>query len=1704
MNTKSLGWFQLPLLLAGLVLGASRAVAQPGGASYTNTILPGFNLIANQLDRGANTLHDVLPDVPPGSQLLKWNPVNGTFHTDLFDDLALLWVDQGSGAASTTTLSPGEAAFLLNPGAAYPLVFTGMPHTPGGYPTLAREQLHYRSRMTNGPGNWENIVGAPPEEGALLLRWNAVVQSHETNRFAGGAWQPSPPLIHVGEGVVIRLPAGPPTIVSAPQDLIVTPGATATFTVIATGGPLTYRWFFNGAPILGGTNDTLTITNVHSRDAGPYTVEVRNAAGAVLSTPALLTISFPSSVLVSLNPAGLLGVVGTDGGERIQVRYDPMNPAQVQVVQVDGGGVPAIQSFPLSAIHGVDVDLGPGDDQLVIGIVFGPGWKVDLDSGLDAGTGMLIADERGLPVPKHSDGIVNFPLLSAAFAPVLNLGPALSNLLAQAESLRAQGNGILLGGLDLAHLANTNLVNVATGLVQQATNSLYPAVAAALAEAARLIDVANGYVAQAQAIVPPNIESLDASNLVNMITALEDQAEVYLDLPFPLSPADQAALDALLAAIHSQLAAHQSNVAAFMGRIEPDFHAPLLALEAGVGQQVAAPGEFLASVTAASLEMQLEAFHAQVQLLMAEAEGRVQSRADLLNAAARSLEAAAASLESNAASLEAGVEAFFASVPGAPGGGFAPAGGITGVNCTPATLTILSGGGLLIGTPAADLMTLTGTGGIAAGLGDNDRINGTSGTDLLLGLNGDDAIYGGAGIDFILGNNGNDCLQGEDDIDFILGGNGNDEITGGNDIDFLLGLGGDDIIEGNAGYDLVLGGAGDDMIFGGDDSDILLGDGLNAGGNDYIEGNGGTSVTILSQTYIIGNLILGQPGDDTCKGGDGIDVIFGFDGIDTLEGGDNIDLMWGGDGNDNMDGGGGGVLVVINNVTVRFGNLMFGGDGVDTMTAGADLDIQFGNDGGDMMSGANGTHALVALVNDLYFGGSGADTILGSRIGADMIFGGADADDAEGDDGNILAAPFFDFIFGMDGNDTLRGGHGLDFVFGGDGDDVIQGGDGLLDTLAGMNGMDVIDGNDGSDFVLGGPDDDVINGGDGLDACFGGQGSDLVNGNDGPDFVSGDAGDDTVNGGAGLLDLCFGMVGSDMVNGNDGIDFVFGDAGDDQCNGNDGLDLVFGDGFNASGNDIVHGNAGVDFCFGGSGQDCVFGDADPDFCDGGDDDDLVDGGAGLDLCFGNTGRDEVRGGTGPDIVSGNDGDDEVYGEDGLDVISGNDGNDKLIGGQGWDVMVGGNGNDLLMGDAGVDTMHGDGLFCTDSGDDFIYGGADRDFVFGGDGNDVIWGEGGRDILYGDCLIGGGGNDCLEGGDDNDWIFCGDGSDLAWGRNGKDRIFGGSGDDDLDGGPANDYVNGGTGSDDLYGGGGVNVLLNGTVQTGDLAGGCPHPACSEICGRKWKDLNANGALDVGEPWLLGVTIYLDLNCNGILDAGEPSMVTGPDNPATLKEDESGYCFKGLLPGTYCVREIVPPGSTQSYPAGGASHIVGLGVFSKAGGIDFGNKMCTNTQPLNLIAIIAKCGMNKILLSFSAPLDPATAANPANYSIAPLQTVVSATLVNPQTVCLMTSGTFTAGSFYELEICNVKDVCNNPLVTRNHPVAGCVLASFQCANSKLIYMVPDGNGGLNIIWDVTEDVLECSTDLLNWTVVPNASSPYNVLPNNGMKFYRVRKI
>jgi hypothetical protein len=77
--------------------------------------------------------------------------------------------------------------------------------------------------------------------------------------------------------------------------------------------------------------------------------------------------------------------------------------------------------------------------------------------------------------------------------------------------------------------------------------------------------------------------------------------------------------------------------------------------------------------------------------------------------------------------------------------------------------------------------------------------------------------------------------------------------------------------------------------------------------------------------------------------------------------------------------------------------------------------------------------------------------------------------------------------------------------------------------------------------------------------------------------------------------------------------------------------------------------------------------------------------------------------------------------------------------------------------------------------------------------------------------------------------------------------------------------------------------------------------SNITGCKFEDFNVNGYRDGNEPAISGVTVYLDTNNNGALDAGEASTTTNQFGT---------FAFNNLAPGTYNLREVVPPGFFQT--------------------------------------------------------------------------------------------------------------------------------------------------------------------------------------------------
>lgn len=94
----------------------------------------------------------------------------------------------------------------------------------------------------------------------------------------------------------------PPTITTQPIDQVETVGSTTVLFVVADGLPsLTYQWLKNGAAIPGANDFVFRLGSVAISDAGNYSVLVSNASGAVVSNPAVLSVTPVPSRLINLS-----------------------------------------------------------------------------------------------------------------------------------------------------------------------------------------------------------------------------------------------------------------------------------------------------------------------------------------------------------------------------------------------------------------------------------------------------------------------------------------------------------------------------------------------------------------------------------------------------------------------------------------------------------------------------------------------------------------------------------------------------------------------------------------------------------------------------------------------------------------------------------------------------------------------------------------------------------------------------------------------------------------------------------------------------------------------------------------------------------------------------------------------------------------------------------------------------------------------------------------------------------------------------------------------------------------------------------------------------------------------------------------------------------------------------------------------------------
>lgn len=269
------------------------------------------------------------------------------------------------------------------------------------------------------------------------------------------------------------------------------------------------------------------------------------------------------------------------------------------------------------------------------------------------------------------------------------------------------------------------------------------------------------------------------------------------------------------------------------------------------------------------------------------------------------------------------------------------------------------------------------------------------------------------------------------------------------------------------------------------------------------------------------------------------------------------------------------------------GDFLIGDENANAITAIDSDQTLLGMAGADTLDDANLAAALQGgLGDDLYFVGNIATTLLELE--------GEGTDTLRTSRSNMILPVHFENLYFTSPNIRFYG-------YGNDLNNIIETGE-LADFLYGYDGNDTLRGKGGADVLNGGAGHDVLDGGEGNDVMIGGAGNDL--------YYVDSSGDLIVEGSnQGFDTVTTTLTSYTLANMVENLNFS-------------GTASYTGVG-NALGNQIMGSIAG-DTLSGLGGNDRLVGFGGNDILDGGDGDDLLQGGIGSDQLTGGTGADLFR------------------------------------------------------------------------------------------------------------------------------------------------------------------------------------------------------------------------------------------------------------------------------------------------------------------------------------------------------------------------------------------------------------------------------------------------------------------------------------------------
>jgi DNA/RNA endonuclease G (NUC1) len=276
---------------------------------FTNTTTTGTipvdgNASANRVTGITSTVTGITW-APGQSLVIRWTDVDDTGSDDglAIDDFTFTTPVAGAPAApAVLQTSPANAATGVPGNSAITVTFDSPVTITGSWFTIASAfNGSVAATVTGGP---KVFTLTPPIN-------FAESDTVTVSILAAGLVDQATGTVHPAADTTFSFTTAAaiaPTITTQPVAQTVNAGATATFTVAASGtAPFAYQWKKGGVAITGNasaTTATLTLTNAQAADAGSYTVTVANGVSPdAVSAAVALTVTAVAPTIVT-QPAG--------------------------------------------------------------------------------------------------------------------------------------------------------------------------------------------------------------------------------------------------------------------------------------------------------------------------------------------------------------------------------------------------------------------------------------------------------------------------------------------------------------------------------------------------------------------------------------------------------------------------------------------------------------------------------------------------------------------------------------------------------------------------------------------------------------------------------------------------------------------------------------------------------------------------------------------------------------------------------------------------------------------------------------------------------------------------------------------------------------------------------------------------------------------------------------------------------------------------------------------------------------------------------------------------------------------------------------------------------------------------------------------------------------------------------------------------------